>query len=135
MTSQRSTHLSNTKSYQTGKHLEAFILLVITQESLHGGAVISRLKSILPSIWTVDDGHVYRLLRRLESDGAVVSTWITEDAGSPVRIYRLTEQGRVLLDEWKEDITLRVQSLQTFLDLWSKSHSETKPSGPIPTPH
>lgn len=122
--------MANTKNYQTGKHLEAFILLVIAQESLYGGAVISRLKSLLPSIWTVDDGHVYRLLRRLEADGAVVSTWISEDTGAPVRVYQLTGQGRALLDEWTEDITLRVQSLQSFLDLWE----ETQPSR-TPTPH
>lgn len=126
--------MANPKSYQTGKHLEAFILLLIAREPLHGGAVISHLKSLLPSNWTVDDGHVYRLLRRLESDTALVSTWITEDAGAPVRVYRVTDQGRLLLDQWKEDITLRVQSLQIFLDLWSKSQSEANPRDPDPSP-
>ena len=119
--------LTNARSYQTGKHLEAFVLLVIALEPLHGAAVIGQLKSILPPLWTVDDGQVYRLLRRLESQGSVASTWVTEDIGAPIRVYRLTDQGRVLLDEWHEDIALRIQSLQTFVKLWSKSRSDTPP--------
>lgn len=127
--------MPKSKSYQTGKHLEAFILIVIAQQPVHGGSVISQLQSLLPAQWTVDDGQVYRLLRRLESEGAVVSSWVTEDAGAPVRVYQLTHQGRLLLDDWKEDITLRVQSLQTFLDLWSTYHADTNPSGPLPRPN
>lgn len=107
------------KGYQTGKHLEAFILLVIAQSPLYGGAVIARLKEILPSRWTIDDGQVYRLLRQLESNGAVTSQWVVENAGSPVRVYRLTELGYQRLVFWKEDITLRVRSLQQFLELWA----------------
>lgn len=111
--------MATSRSYQTGKHLEAFILLVISRETLHGGAVINRLKALLPTDWIVDDGHVYRLLRTLEANGALESTWITEVAGAPVRVYRITGTGRIRLNHWKEDIELRVRSLQTFLHLWA----------------
>ena len=109
------------RGYQTGKHLEAFILLIIAREPMHGGAVLGRLKTILPPVWTIDDGQVYRLLRSLEADGALQSTWVTAAAGPPVRVYRVTEAGQERLADWKKDIEMRVQSLRTFLDLWSQN--------------
>jgi DNA-binding PadR family transcriptional regulator len=113
--------LTGGRAYQTGKHLEAFILLVIAREPLHGGAVLGQLRTLLPTAWTIDDGHVYRLLRSLEADGALISSWITEGSGPPLRQYRLTDDGWSRLKEWKDDITLRVHSLQTFLDLWAST--------------
>ncbi len=109
------------RGYQTGKHLEAFILVILAQESMHGGAVLNRLKQLLPPVWTIDDGHVYRLLRNMESEGALQSDWVTEAAGAPVRLYRLTDAGRLRLADWKEEIETRVASLNVFLDLWSHS--------------
>lgn len=109
------------REYQTGKHLEAFILVLVAQEALHGGAIIARLKSILPEQWTIDDGQVYRLLRRLEADQAVMSTWQTPNEGAAIRVYQLTDKGVERLQSWREDITLRVRSLQTFLDLLDQS--------------
>lgn len=106
--------------YQTGKHLEAFILLVISHQPMHGGAVLVHLRSILPPVWTIDDGQVYRLLRSLEADKALESTWVTEAESAPVRVYRITEAGLKRLVEWKEEIEVRIQSLRTFLDLWSQ---------------
>ncbi len=112
--------LSNPRSYQTGKHLEAFVLLLISREALHGAALLSRLKALLPPEWTVDDGYLYRLLRTLEAEKALVSRWVAEPGGAPVRVYQLTEPGRERLQAWKDDIELRVRSLQTFLDLWTE---------------
>jgi DNA-binding PadR family transcriptional regulator len=116
--------MTTSRGYQTGKHLEAFILLILSQQPLHGGGVISRLKTILPPVWTIDDGHVYRLLRNLEAVGALESSWLTEEVGAPIRIYRLTDDGTVRLQEWKEDIELRLTSLKTFLDLWANQPKE-----------
>lgn len=113
--------MPETRGYHTGKHLEAFILLLISRQPMHGGAVLSRLKDILPAIWTIDDGQVYRLLRSLEADQALTSAWITQDAGAPVRVYRITDMGRTRLDAWKDDIEVRVQSLKTFLELWRQA--------------
>lgn len=108
------------KSYQTGKHLEAFILLLISRKPLHGGGIINELKTLLPDSWTIDDGHVYRLLRQLEKSGMVSSTWQTESEGAPVRIYMLTEAGVERLRFWRDDIALRVESLERFLHLWDE---------------
>lgn len=109
-----------TRGYQTGKHLEAFILVIIARQPMHGGAVLSALATLLPPVWTIDDGHVYRLLRTLESEGALQSTWITDPPGAPVRLYQITGVGLQRLDAWKADIEVRAASLKVFLELWSK---------------
>ncbi len=53
----------------------------------------------------IDEGTLYPLLRRLESQGLLVSEWREEDKRNK-RFYRLTESGRPvllqLLAEWRE---------------------------------
>lgn len=48
----------------------------------------------------VDVGGLYRALRRLEEDGAVVSCWCDEDTGPRRRDYELTSYGVELAHQW-----------------------------------
>ena len=52
----------------------------------------------------VDEGTLYPLLRRLESQGLLTSEWREEDKREK-RFYRLSAEGRTilkqLLDEWR----------------------------------
>jgi PadR family transcriptional regulator PadR len=53
---------------------------------------------------TIDEGTLYPLLRRLESQGLLTSEWREEDKREK-RFYRLSPEGRAilkqLLDEWR----------------------------------
>ena len=53
----------------------------------------------------VDEGTLYPLLRRLESQGLLVSEWREEDKRSK-RFYRMSKDGqqllKQLLEEWKQ---------------------------------
>lgn len=57
----------------------------------------------------VDVGGLYRSLRRLEEDGAVVSRWCDEAecSGPRRREYELTEQGVELAEQWLEALRAR----------------------------
>jgi len=50
------------------------------------------------------EGTIYPLLARLRRDGLAATTWRESDAGPPRRYYRITEEGRRVLDifvaEW-----------------------------------
>src|ERR1700745_2229985 len=52
----------------------------------------------------IDEGTLYPLLRRLESQGLLISEWREEDKRNK-RFYRLSPEGAVLLDqlaaEWR----------------------------------
>lgn len=117
------------RRYQTGKHLEAFLTLLIWEQPSHGGALMQRLQILLPDRWTIDSGRVYRTLRELESRGILTSSWVVEDAGAPLRIYRLTATGEQHLVEWKDEIQVRRNSLNNFLDRYRACLNR----GPMPT--
>jgi DNA-binding PadR family transcriptional regulator len=48
----------------------------------------------------VDPGGLYRVLRRMEEDGFVVSHWVEGDSGPQRRDYQLTQEGRELAEGW-----------------------------------
>ena len=106
------------KRYQTGRHLAAFLLLLIDARPDHGGALIERLRSLQAPGWTVDSGRAYRLLRELEEEGALRSNWESEDGAQPVRIYRITAQGRAHLAAEAREIEARRDALDRFLQTW-----------------
>ena len=69
----------------------------------------------------VDEGTLYPLLRRLETQGLLISEW-REEAKRNKRFYRLSEAGArmlaLLLVEWR--------SIDASLDgILTKSHHET----------
>lgn len=55
----------------------------------------------------VDVGGLYRSLRRLEEEGAVVSRWCEEGVGPRRREYELTEQGMELAEQWLDALRAR----------------------------
>ena len=55
----------------------------------------------------VDVGGLYRSLRRLEDEGAVVSTWSEDESGPRRREYETTDQGVELAEQWLEALHQR----------------------------
>lgn len=55
----------------------------------------------------VDVGGLYRSLRRLEDEGAVVSRWCEDASGPRRREYELTEQGMELAEQWLDALRAR----------------------------
>lgn len=55
----------------------------------------------------VDVGGLYRSLRRLEEEGAVVSRWCDEASGPRRREYELTQQGVELAEQWLDALRAR----------------------------
>ncbi len=108
------------RKYQTGRHLAAFLLLLIAQRPDHGGSLIERLRALQPPDWLVDTGRVYRLLRALEDEGALRSNWAPVDGGQPVRVYRMTASGETRLRQEAGQIAARRDALSRFLELWQR---------------
>ncbi len=109
------------RRYQTGRHLSAFLLLLVAQQPDHGGSLIERLRGLNPPGWTVDTGRVYRLLRDLEKEGALRSSWRQTMAGQPVRVYEMTAGGRARLAGDADEIRLRRDTLDGFLRLFERT--------------
>jgi DNA-binding PadR family transcriptional regulator len=73
--------------------LDPMILAVLSDEPLHGYAVIEELKLRSGGELDLPEGTVYPALHRLERRGLLRSSW-TRVEGRRRRIYRLTANGR-----------------------------------------
>jgi len=62
----------------------------------------------------IDEGTLYPLLRRLESQGLLVSEW-REENNRNKRFYRLSQEGKVILRQLSEDWKSISASLEGIL--------------------
>ena len=63
---------------------------------------------------SVDQGNVYRTLRKLEKENLISSTWDTSDGGPAKRIYSLTEYGEQYLTTCATSFEHYQNMLRTF---------------------
>lgn len=111
--------MARQKSCQGNRHVPAFILLVLAEEQGYGASILSTLQKKMPHC-QADSAAIYRALQELEREGAVESFWETEVSGPARKWYKITDTGRMKLEEFKEDIERRIQNLQYFLDTYEK---------------
>ncbi|GFO56108.1 PadR family transcriptional regulator [Geomonas sp. Red276] len=106
------------KVRQHYRHLPAFILLALAEKPVHGSAIHSVLMERM-GLYRPDSGAIYRTLQQLEQDGEVVFEWDTSGSGPARKVYSLTPAGWGKLEQWREDIEMRVVNLQNFLEIFS----------------
>ena len=102
---------------QNHRHLPAFILLDLAQQSNYGNAIHSNLIRDIPE-FQCDTAAVYRTLNQLEKIGAVVSRWDTAHPGAARKIYNMTDKGYEELAFWKNDVESRIKKLTYFLRVY-----------------
>jgi PadR family transcriptional regulator PadR len=75
----------------------------------------SLMKSLSEKGLEIDQGTLYPLLRRLETQGLLSSSWRLEDA-RPRRYYMISPQGQEILpklvDEWKGMVQMMTRMLE-----------------------
>ncbi len=116
------------------RHLPAFLLLFLTDGPAHGGVLWSRMAELVPSVWNVDTGAVYRALRDLEERGVVTSHWDTQGAGPAKRVYEMTPKGQEELQEWYQDILARKRGLDFFIHKYEQQCKSQRDSQPLHLP-
>jgi len=81
----------------------------------HGYDLLGEVNAMGLTDTPVDAGAIYRVLRGLEAEGAVVSTWDTSGGGPARRNYELTELGRARLASWVQVIARRAEAMERFI--------------------
>ena len=76
------------------------IVLAVLSQLEHEQYGYSLMKSLIEQGLNVDQGTLYPLLRRLESQGLLKSQWKVE-ADRPRRYYSISDQGQSLLPRLK----------------------------------
>jgi PadR family transcriptional regulator PadR len=96
------------------RFVEPSLLLLLRERPRHGYELIELLPELAGGK-RVDVGNLYRLLRTLEAEGIVDSEWSAHLPGPAKRTYRLTEDGRRLLDRWVDALRQSQDEIAAFL--------------------
>ena len=102
-----------------GRHTSAFLLLFLAQEPAYGAFLLNKMNEELP-FNLIDGPSLYRSLQDLEKQGAVDSYWDTSEPGPAKKWYRISPTGMVKLEEFRQDIEMRIQNLEYFLNTFNK---------------
>lgn len=84
--------------------LVGLVLLAVldqTDEDLYGYEIAKRLTLANEGNSIFKEGTIYPVLRALSAADLLTSRIVPSYAGPPRRYYRITEQGRSVLKEWK----------------------------------
>lgn len=101
--------------------LQGWLLLFLAEGENHGYELVRQLSSELPEDMVPDIGVVYRMLRRLEQEGAIGSTLQPGGGGPARKVYSLTAAGRSRLEEWRSKARDHIVVLERFLTRFSEA--------------
>lgn len=80
--------------------LPMLILQIISDEKDYGYNIVNRFNERCVAGMDIKEGTLYPILHRLEEDGAIASEWVmTSENGKPKKFYKITEEGKLLLEE------------------------------------
>lgn len=99
--------------------LVPFLLLCLKSWSLHGYKLIQMLMDL--GFSTIDQGNVYRTLRKLEKENLISSTWDTSEDGPAKRIYSITKYGETYLETCASSFLQYQHMLRTFFQLYTNA--------------
>jgi DNA-binding PadR family transcriptional regulator len=94
-------------------YLKACALLLISEAPAHGYQLLARLRAVGPGAF--DLGALYRVLRTMEDDGLVASSWEESALGPDRRVYRITDRGRLALDAEAEVLHEVLQHMANYI--------------------
>lgn len=106
-----------------GAFLEPAILIALSGGNSHGYDLARAIEEITGGEVVPDTGGLYRILRRLEEDGAVESWWEDTGSGPQRRSYRLTPGGRMLLAHWLGHLIDRRDALDRLIQAAGRAGS------------
>ena len=97
------------------------LLAVLNQsaEDLYGYEIAKRLASANEGISIFKEGTIYPVLRALSAGELLTSRIVPSYSGPPRRYYRITDQGRAVLAEWKSIWASTRQFVDRFIETGS----------------
>lgn len=98
------------------KLLQPALLTLLSAEPSYGFRMLSDLEhnGMVPGD-SLDPAGLYRTLKRMEGAGLVRAFWETENCAKPRRIYSITDQGLICLENWHRTLLEYRNNLDTIL--------------------
>src|ERR1700678_3303928 len=115
---------SNERKFQKELNggLVGLVLLAVLAESdedLYGYEIAKRLASANDGTSIFKEGTIYPVLRALSAGELLTSRILPSYSGPPRRYYRITDQGRAVLAEWKSIWASTRQFVDRFIETGS----------------
>lgn len=92
------------------------LLLSLRGWDLHGYKLIQELTQF--GFSSIDQGNVYRTLRKLEKENMVKSEWDISTGGPAKRIYSLTDAGEAYLNTCSDSLLQYQSMLNRFFSMY-----------------
>lgn len=106
------------------RFVEPAILVLLAEHESHGYDLAEALESLLDE-GRVDFGNLYRLLRSLEAEGLLRSSWSDDAPGPLKRRYALTDEGWALLQAWTRSLRATQRRVNSLLERYDAVSSRT----------
>lgn len=107
------------------KHLTAFVLVILAERKYSPREIHGLLLREFPG-FVRDMSTIYRCLSTMEKEGLLSIEWHLPEGGAAKKIYSITKEGWGALEEWKEDIEIRKNNFEVFLQKFSELSKEEK---------
>jgi DNA-binding PadR family transcriptional regulator len=96
--------------------LEVAILSSLAEATSHGYDLVDQIEALASDLVCIDAGSMYRLLRGMEEDGLVSSSWQTAESGPSRRVYVITARGLEALELMAHSLSQRARSMRQLAD-------------------
>ena len=77
------------------------LLSVIEEEASYGYEMVSKLRD--RGLDLASEGSIYPLLSRLQKQGVIEGYLVQSSEGPARKYYRMSDSGREVLQQWRED--------------------------------
>jgi DNA-binding PadR family transcriptional regulator len=110
--------------------LEVAILASLAESTAHGYNLVDQIETLTKDLVCIDAGSMYRLLRAMEEEGLVSSSWQAPEAGPSRRVYEITERGLEALELMARSLSQRAASMRRLADHAAQAVASSRAGGP-----
>ncbi len=110
------------------RFMEPCLLLLLRGQKSYGYELMEQLRVFGFGGSSSDMATLYRTLRQLEDTGMVASQWEEGSQGPPKRVYTLTGDGLVFLDDWASVVQQNRNRLAKFLEIYEPARPSEEES-------
>jgi PadR family transcriptional regulator, regulatory protein PadR len=106
--------------------MEVAILTSLAETTSHGYELVDQLDALASELVCIDAGSMYRLLRSMEEEGLVTSSWETPESGPSKRVYVVSPQGLEALEVMAHSLSRRATTMQHLADFANRAASRAR---------
>ena len=105
-------------------YTDTIILAQLDQEDSYGYVISKNVQEMSGGELQLKEATLYTTFRRLETAGLIESYWGSENAGARRRYYHLTDAGRTLYEENREDWRRYRAVISRLIGVKEEQHDE-----------